>query len=339
MSDTTTQSTNEPRKDARLEAKVDQVLAHLARLEARQRAIDELLELATPVLKVGLDGAVETFDELERAGYFGFGKALARVADRVVRSYRPTTSTVLGDQIVGILDTVRNLTQPDVMALVNDVASAVHDADDADPRRPCGASCAGARTSRCARASVIEGIPKQVGHAANRLAKVLHDAPSVCPGAYADKDGAPRSWVRHLASRRAPAGPTAATSQDQVQARQPAASLRPTPGPAPTTPSAAGHPALLAGYRADGFIVDPATWTREAGQALADLMPLTLTPEHWRIMDWARAEYLANGASPNIRRVSVGAEVAIKDLYTLFPGKPGVLLAMLAGIPKPGGCL
>ncbi len=339
MSDTMMPSTNEQRADARLEAKLDQVLAHVARLEARQRAIDELLELATPVLKVGLDGAVETFDELERAGYFGFGKALARVADRVVRGYSPDDVDRLGDQIVGILDTVRNLTQPDVMALVNDVASAVHDADDADPKGMWGLVRAGKDPEVRKGFGVVIGILKQVGHAANRLAKVSHDAPPVRLAAYADKDGAPRSWVRHLASRRTPAGPTAATRQDQVQARQPAASPRPTAGPAPTTPSAVGHPALPAGYRADGFIVDPTTWTREAGQALADLMPLALTPEHWRIIDWARAEYLANGASPNIRRVSVGAEVAIKDLYTLFPGKPGVLLAMLAGIPKPGGCL
>ena len=74
-------------------------------------------------------------------------------------------------------------------------------------------------------------------------------------------------------------------------------------------------------------------------QQLATLVPLTLTDAHWQVIEWARGERAEHGASPNIRRLSVGTGVPVRDLYALFPARPGVLVAMLAGIPKPGGCL
>ena len=68
-------------------------------------------------------------------------------------------------------------------------------------------------------------------------------------------------------------------------------------------------------------------------------MPLELTDRHWEILEWARAEFIETEASPNIRRIALGTGAAVRELYSLFPGKPGILIAMLAGIPKPGGCL
>jgi tRNA 2-thiouridine synthesizing protein E len=329
---------------ARLETKLDLVLAQMERIETKQRAVDELLELASPVMKVMLDGASETLAELEKAGYFAFGKEILRVVDRVVRSYSTADVQRLGDQVVGILDTVRNVTQPDVLAFVNDVTSAVHDADDADPKGLWGLMRAGKDPDVRKGFGVMVGVLKQVGRAADKIAQTPGAPPPVRLPVYQGKEGAePPGWVKLLASRRASAAPAAlpapAAAAPSLPASPPPPSAAPSPQAVPPKAAFAGNAALPPGYGLDGFIKDPATWTREHGQALADLMSLTLTDAHWQVITWAREEYLAAQASPNIRRLSAGSGVAIRDLYALFPGKPGVLVAMLAGIPKPGGCL
>ena len=326
-------------RPANIEGKLDLVLARLERIEARQRAVDELLELASPMMKVMLDGASESLAELEKAGYFAFGQELLHVLDRVVRSYSRDDVRRLGDQVVGILDTVRNLTQPDVLALVNDVASAVHDADEADPKGMWGLMRASKDAEVRKGFGVMIGILKQVGRAADKIGAHPAEPPPVRLAAYQGKDGAGTpNWVKHLAPRRAtwvtpPAAPTATAPTPTVPAGAACATS------APTKPAFAGNPTLPAGYGLDGFIRDPATWQREHAEALAELMSLPLSDAHWHVLTWARDEFLATHASPNIRRLAVGAGVTVRDLYALFPGKPGVLVAMLAGIPKPGGCL
>ncbi len=309
----------------RLEEKLNLVLAKMDRVEARQRAMDELVELAMPMAKVALDGAIERLLEFERAGFFTFGRELLRVATLVIKGYSADDVRRLGDQVVSILDTVRNVTQPDVLALVNDVTNAVHGADDADPKGLFGLMRAGNDPDVRKGFGVMIGILKQVGKAAEKIGMHPNSPPPVRLPAYSDEGGATKSWVKHLAPRR----------------RAPAAE---PPAPSPTVEACDVSPAPLPrglpeGYGLDGFIQNPANWKREHAETLAQLMSISLTENHWAIIEWARQEYLTAHASPNIRRISQGSGVAVRDLYTLFPGKPGVLIAMLAGIPKPGGCL
>jgi tRNA 2-thiouridine synthesizing protein E len=321
----------------RLEAKLDLALSKLAtldHLERRMRAIDDMMEVALPMAKVALDGASETLGTLERAGLFTFGKELLRVAGEVMRGYSADDVRRLGDQVVGILDTVRNVTQPDVLALVNDVAGAVHGADEADPKGLFGLMRAGKDPDVRKGFGVMVGILKQVGRAADKIGLHPVKPPPVRLSVYGAEGAERPTWVKHLAPRRR------------------AAEVPPVPEPralAEAPPHAAAHAVVTEpgsaranlpnGYGLDGFITDPALWTREAATQLADLMSLGLTEAHWAVLTWAREEYATAHASPNIRRISQGANIAVRDLYTLFPGKPGVLIAMLAGIPKPGGCL
>lgn len=305
-------------------ARFDKMSAQLDYLVARQQAVDELLEELGPIARLAMNGAVETLDELDRAGWFAMLRELGRVGDRVVRSYSPEDVRRLGDQVVGILDTVRNLTQPDVLAMVNDVTGAVHDADQADPKGVWGLARAGKDPDVKKGFGVLIAILKQVGRAADKIGKAAAEPPMVRLAAYAgDPDKGPPSWVKHLAPRRA------------LPKQEPTATTVPT---ATQVPSATTID-LPPGYGPDGFLKDPTTWTRELAERVASFVPLVLTEEHWKILTWARADYLEHGASPNIRRLSLGAAVAVRDLYALFPGRPGVLIAMLAGIPKPAGCL
>lgn len=92
-------------------------------------------------------------------------------------------------------------------------------------------------------------------------------------------------------------------------------------------------------FHPNGFMVDPSDWTPELGEKMAGSLGISLTGAHWQVLNWARQHYLDTGVSPNVRRVSTGSGVGTKAMYDLFPKNPGKLTAMLAGIPKPVGCV
>ena len=50
---------------------------------------------------------------------------------------------------------------------------------------------------------------------------------------------------------------------------------------------------------------------------------------------WAAAQ----GETPTLRRVSLNIGITTKQLFELFPKKPGKKMAYLAGVPKPKGCI
>ncbi|MBW2263096.1 MAG: DUF1641 domain-containing protein, partial [Deltaproteobacteria bacterium] len=58
-------------------------------------------------------------DELDRKGYFEFLAELVRVSDTVVTSFTPEDVRRLGQNVVTILQTVKNLSQEDVLRTVN----------------------------------------------------------------------------------------------------------------------------------------------------------------------------------------------------------------------------
>jgi tRNA 2-thiouridine synthesizing protein E len=83
-----------------------------------------------------------------------------------------------------------------------------------------------------------------------------------------------------------------------------------------------------------------AAWSRDwAAAQAAQLGVGPLGEVHWKLIEFARAEYQERGGSPNVRRISQGSGVSVKELYGAFPQSPGVVIARLAGIPKPKGCI
>jgi uncharacterized protein YjgD (DUF1641 family) len=69
------------------------------------------------------DNLVMTLQMLENKGYFVFANGLVDITDRIVTSFGQEDLKALGDNIVTILTTVKNMTQPEIMALAN---NAVH---------------------------------------------------------------------------------------------------------------------------------------------------------------------------------------------------------------------
>jgi len=68
---------------------------------------------------------VEELNRLERDGYFGFAREGLKVAERVVTEFSEEDVEALGDNVVTILSTVRNMTQPEIMSLANNAVGVI----------------------------------------------------------------------------------------------------------------------------------------------------------------------------------------------------------------------
>lgn len=67
--------------------------------------------------------------DLEQKGYFEFFLAVTRIVDNIVTHYTREDVEMLADNIVTIMDTVKNLTQPDMLQAINNAVSIYKDLD------------------------------------------------------------------------------------------------------------------------------------------------------------------------------------------------------------------
>ncbi len=90
----------------------------------------------------------------------------------------------------------------------------------------------------------------------------------------------------------------------------------------------------------EGFMTNPAEWTRDIAVALAKEDGIDeLTPEHWKVIDFCREDAKSNGKSPTLRRISTLGGVPTKELFALFPKGPAKKVARISGLGKPEGCV
>jgi uncharacterized protein YjgD (DUF1641 family) len=68
-------------------------------------------------------------DEFDRKGYFQFIKELQKAGDNVITSFTPNDVKLLGDNIVTILNTIKNLTQPDMLQAINNAVAVYKNID------------------------------------------------------------------------------------------------------------------------------------------------------------------------------------------------------------------
>ncbi|MBE9524277.1 MAG: hypothetical protein IMY76_04205 [Chloroflexi bacterium] len=93
------------------------------RLESLMGIADETELLGKQVFST----VVEQLDELEHQGYFAFAQQSWKIVERIVTEFDKEDVQALGDNIVIILNTVRNMTQPEIMALANNAVGAIQD--------------------------------------------------------------------------------------------------------------------------------------------------------------------------------------------------------------------
>ena len=86
-------------------------------------SITDLLKDVGPIVnEVGID-FTHKLNEFEQKGYFEFFKEIANIMDNIISSYPPEEVRALSENIVTILDTVRNITQPDILHAINNAVS------------------------------------------------------------------------------------------------------------------------------------------------------------------------------------------------------------------------
>lgn len=104
--------------------------AHLARklirntrnvtaLTTQVESAMDLAKDATPLGKELFNDLLVQLDEYDRKGYFDFIRELFKVVDRVITSYSVEDVQLLADNVVSILETVKGLTQPEMLQSIN----------------------------------------------------------------------------------------------------------------------------------------------------------------------------------------------------------------------------
>jgi TusE/DsrC/DsvC family sulfur relay protein len=89
----------------------------------------------------------------------------------------------------------------------------------------------------------------------------------------------------------------------------------------------------------EGFLTDRDQWSEELAQDLAALIGLTMDEAHLAPLRFMREDSGTTGVTPTLRRMQTVGGFDIKDLFTLYPGKPAKKMAWLAGLHKPVGCV
>ena len=219
---------------------------------------------------------------------------LKYLLERLVEDYDPNDLHELADNAANILDTVRGLTQPSVMAAARAAADTFSSAERRAPVGVVGLMRAVSGDKNVQRGLAFGlDVLSQVGRAVSR---------------------APRMSRKQLASVEGPA---------KTSAAQPASAKR---VPAAEVPD-------------DCRFLPEEEWTLQLAHATASELGLSLTDAHMSLVKRIRAEYLASGSTPNIRRISSVSGLSTREVYALFPLAPGKTIARIAGVPKPVGCL
>jgi tRNA 2-thiouridine synthesizing protein E len=96
---------------------------------------------------------------------------------------------------------------------------------------------------------------------------------------------------------------------------------------------------------ANGYLINQEDWDEQVAEAVAAADGITLTPDHWDVLNYLREEYFQNSQhQPNMRALLKGMgevwsdrKVDSKALYDLFPMGPHKQAAKVAGLPETKG--
>ena len=110
----------------RVASSADRLDGLLAQLESMQ----ELVGIASPFATNAVATLTARFAEMDAKGYFAFIEQAGGIVDQIVTNYSEDDVAALGDNVVLILDTVKEMTQPDIMGLLRSTATALHEQAD-----------------------------------------------------------------------------------------------------------------------------------------------------------------------------------------------------------------
>ena len=82
-----------------------------------------------PVSRELFQDFMNTLNEFDKKGYFEFMKQLSNISDKIVTSFSVEDVKNFGDNIVTILNTIKNLTQPDMLHAINNAVNVYKNLD------------------------------------------------------------------------------------------------------------------------------------------------------------------------------------------------------------------
>ena len=82
-------------------------------------SMNDLIKDLQPIGNEIIIDMTRKMNELEKKGYFDFLRESANIVDNIVTHFDAEDVKLLADNVVPILETVKNLTQPDVMSAMN----------------------------------------------------------------------------------------------------------------------------------------------------------------------------------------------------------------------------
>ena len=127
---------------------LEDMLALLKRLARNTRTFNDMLDQLesmydlskdlAPLTKEAMEQATYTLTELEQKGYFGFIRQGQYVMDQVVTSFSEEDVRQLGDNVVLILNTIKSLTQPEMMNLISNLTQGFQEVEKEADNLPIG---------------------------------------------------------------------------------------------------------------------------------------------------------------------------------------------------------
>ena len=95
----------------------------------------------------------------------------------------------------------------------------------------------------------------------------------------------------------------------------------------------------------DGYLVHLSDWDEQVAVKLAETQGITLTDQHWQVLNLLRQYYREFEHTPSQRpfvkyiATHLGKEVGNSmALMQLFPESPAKVAALIAGLPRPTNC-
>lgn len=102
---------------------------NLSRAFDQMESVRDFARDISPLVRESILDLMKKLDEFDRKGYFQFVKEIRKAMDNVVTNYSAEDVKLLGDNIVTILDTVKNLTQPDMLQAINNAVAVYKNID------------------------------------------------------------------------------------------------------------------------------------------------------------------------------------------------------------------
>ncbi len=111
------------------------LLRNVRNLEQMLDQMESLMDLwqdLSPLSRDAFLSAMAQLAEMEQKGYFVFLKGGLDIADRIVTSFDEEDVRQLGENVVLILQTVKEMTQPEIMTMLRNTAHIVADEEPVD---------------------------------------------------------------------------------------------------------------------------------------------------------------------------------------------------------------